>query len=176
MKFVRISPVLALILAIILASGVALAWTVFSGTLGSVRIGIKVAQASVKKIDITIDGVKSGHEFAKSVSVEDAINITNARELIVIFSITNLDEFEFEMFQNLTCDVVIYDDQRNIVGQVSFNIIPGNDTGPKAVTLLEGSYNVIINIYGVAGYPQPTSDNIAEADFSIDVVVETPSY
>ena len=175
MKFVRISPVLALILAIILASGVALAWTVFSGTLANVTVEILTPQAYVSSIDIYITSVKSGYDFAHTECIDDGIEIINAKELVVSFMISNFDENESAMFISLMCKITILDQAGNEVAHVEFNLKEG-DLGPKSITLPEGTYDVRVDVWGTAGYPQPTDGGVAQADFSIDVVVETPSY
>jgi len=182
--------VIALI-AVLVSAGVALAWTVWSGTIATFTATVEPASVTVTSTTIDFGTLKSGYSYimlpsggvieqpvqmppefpAQYVSV---IDISNALELNATFNIaapTGVDALTGGVvgvyeWQNLDGDDKIdYPDEAIWLGYLDIL-----DPTPFSVLLREGPHNIVYFIWVDVGYP----DSATSIGFDVVATIETP--
>ncbi len=165
---------LFLLVSVLVASPLVAAWIVTTGPIANVSLSINKAAASWEPIEIALGDngdVDSGAPFSgKGTTV---LTIANAEMLYVSFDvITATDE---EKKSIVWMDVTIGEDTNgddeidDPWGTISIETI---EWEPIVVELGSGTYNVVILVEGVAGYPEVESPVV---DFQVIATVETPT-
>lgn len=151
-----------LLLMAILVTSVS-AWTVLTGATGAgAKYTVKKAEASVGNAGwITIGNVGSGYSFTGTGS--GTVTITNAKELVVTFSVTNYEQAEWEAIASGTLTITE-------TGVAQLGVIDLTALSTVTVTLADGAHTIRYDVAGVAGYP--VADQYVE--FLVVVDVATP--
>lgn len=165
MKMLGKKGILTTLLLVTLLVGSVSAWTVLTAETGAgAKYTVSVAEASVGNagwIPITPNPIGSGYEFTGTASA--TITITNAKELVVTFSITEYEAAEWEAIASGTLTIT----ETGIAEIGTINLI---SLSAVQVTLAEGTHTIRYDVVGVAGYP--VADQYVE--FLVAVDVATP--
>ena len=165
MKMLGKKGVLTTLLLLALLVGSVSAWTVLTGATGAgAKYTIETAEATVTNaqwIPIAPNPIGSGYPF--SGTAQGYITITNAKELVVTFSVTNYEQAEWEAIASGTLTITE-------TGVAQVGVIDLTALSTVQVTLAEGFHTIRYDVAGVAGYP--ASDQYVE--FLVAVDVATP--
>jgi len=163
MKMLSKNVTLVSVLLIAMLVSSVSAWTVLTAATGSgVRMDIEAAEATVVSSGwIELGDIGSGYDFSGTAS--GTITITNAKELVVTFSITDYVAEEWQAIDSGTLTITE-------TGVAQLGTIYLTALSTVQVTLAEGTHTIRYDVAGVAGYPE--GDQYVE--FLVAVTVTTP--
>ena len=163
MKILGKKGVLAALVLTVMLIGSVGAWTVLTGATGAgAQMTIEKAEATVGNAGwISLGSIGSGYEFTGTAS--GTITITNAKELVVTFSVTEYEAAEWEAIDSGILTITE-------TGVAEIGTIDLTSLSTVQVTLATGAHTIRYDVAGVAGYP--VADQYVE--FLVDVTVDTP--
>lgn len=154
-RFLKVKPVLLLILVSVLIATPVLAWVVHQNGMAEVSLTVKRAGAFWEPVEIEIGEVDSGANF--SATSRTTLTIENAEMLYMTFQVVTFTDEELSALE--WAAVTIGEDTGGGGIDVPWGTIEiSKDQGiggwPLPIRVDKGDHIIVIQVVGTAGYPE----------------------